>query len=93
MANTVIDQQRPAQPRTEEAVNTAAQRSGLALVAISVAALVVCVVSFATRQIDVGVGAASISLLAAGASLAYRSAEVRRTRQVQRDGDSDRVTH
>jgi hypothetical protein len=48
----------------------------------------VCVSSLATRHIDAGVGAASISLLAAGASLAYRSAELRRVRQVQRDWDS-----
>jgi hypothetical protein len=49
---------------------------------------VFCVVSFAMRQIDVGVGAASVSLLTIGASLACRSAEVRRARQVQRDWES-----
>jgi hypothetical protein len=85
MANTVIDQHHLAHPLSGEAVTSAAKRSGLLLIAMAVAALVVSVASFATRQIDVGVGAASVSLLAVGASLAYRSAEVRRVRQVQRD--------
>jgi hypothetical protein len=85
MANTVIDQRHIAHPLSGEAVSSAARRSGLLLIAMAVASLVVSVASFATRQIDVGVGAASVSLLAVGASLAYRSAEVRRVRQVQRD--------
>jgi hypothetical protein len=84
MANTVIDHQTIAQPLTGEA-STTVKGSSLLLVALAVASLVVCVASFATRQIDVGVGAASVSLLAAGASLACRSADVRRVRQVQRD--------
>ena len=84
MANTVFDHQQIAQPLTDEA-STIARRPGLLLVALAVASLLVCVASFATRQIDVGVGAASVSLLAAGASLACRSAEVRRARQVQRE--------
>ncbi len=87
MANTVIHHQQIAQPLTDGA-STIAKRPGLLLVALVVASLVVCVASLATRQIDVGVGAASVSLLAAGASLACRSAEVRRARQVQREWDS-----
>jgi hypothetical protein len=87
MANTVIDHQPTAQPLTGEAVNTAANRLGLVLVAMAVVSFVASVGSFASGQIDAGVGAASMSLLAAGASLAYRSAELRRVRQVQRDGD------
>jgi|GEM_PF-3069176 len=87
MAQT-IDQQRPAQPLTNKNQDPAATRSASVLLAITVVSVVVCVVSFAARQIDVGVSAASISLLAAGASLAYRSAEARRVRQLQRDGDS-----
>jgi hypothetical protein len=93
MANTVIDHQHIAQPLTGDDLTTA-RRPGLLLVALAVAALGVCVASFAVRQIDVGVGAASVSLLAAGASLACRSAEVRRVRQVQRDWNSaHRVAH
>jgi hypothetical protein len=90
MASTVIDHQPTAPPMTGEAVNSAANRLGLVLVAMAVVSLVASVASFATRQIDTGVGAASMSLLAAGASLAYRSAELRRVRQVQRDCDKIR---
>jgi hypothetical protein len=88
MAQTVIDQQRPAHPLTTEKAASAGKSTILVLVAITVVSLVVCVVSFATRHIDAGVSAASICLLAAGASLAYRSAELRRVRQRQRDGHS-----
>jgi hypothetical protein len=87
MANTVIDHQHIAQPLTGQAPTTA-KRPEMFLVAIAVVSFVVCVVSFAMRQIDVGVGAASVSLLTIGASLAYRSAEVRRVRQVERDWES-----
>jgi peptidoglycan/LPS O-acetylase OafA/YrhL len=93
MANTVIDHQHIAQPLTGDSLTTN-KRPGLLLVALAVAALVVCVASFAARQIDIGVGAASVSLLAAGASLACRSTDVRRVRQVQRDWNSARrVAH
>ena len=67
-----------------------AKRPGLLLVAMAIASFVVCVASFASRQIDLGVGAASVSLLAAGASLAWRSAEARRVRQIQRESDRAR---
>ena len=88
MAHTVFDHQHIAKPLTVEAETTAAKRPELFLVAIAVVSFVFCVVSFAMRQIDVGVGAASVSLLTTGASLSYRSAEVRRVRQVQRDSVS-----
>lgn len=87
MANTVTDHHPVAQPLTGAAVTTTAKRSSLLLVAVAVVAFVFCVASFGNRQIDMGVGAASVSLLAAGASLACRSAEVRRVRQVQRERD------
>jgi hypothetical protein len=89
MANTAIGHQH-AHPLTGQAVGTAAKRPGLLLVAMAIASFVVCVASFVNRQIDLGVGAASVSLLAAGASLAWRSAEVRRNRQIQRESDRAR---
>jgi hypothetical protein len=86
MAPTVIDQQRPAQRLTDNEEDSAGTRTALVLVAITVISLVVSVAGLATRHIDAGISAASMSLLAAGASLAYRSTEVRRVRQRQRDG-------
>jgi hypothetical protein len=85
MVNTVVDHQHTARPLTGPAMSTAAKRPGVLLVAVAIAAFMVCVASLVNRQIDLGVGAASVSLLAAGASMAWRSAEVRRVRQVQRD--------
>jgi hypothetical protein len=69
---------------------SSATTSGLLFVAVSVVSFVVSLASFAVRQIDVGVGAASVTLLAAGASLAWRATDARRDRQVQRDWDSTR---
>ena len=88
MARTALDQQRPAPPLTKHEKDPAGVRSALVLVAITVVSLVVSGAGFATRHIDTGISAASVSLLAAGASLAYRSTEVRRVRQLQRDGHS-----
>jgi hypothetical protein len=59
--------------------------SVLLFVAVSIVSFVVCLARFAIRQIDVGVGAASVMLLASGASLAWRATEARRVRQLQRD--------
>jgi hypothetical protein len=75
-------------PRAGERMKNSAMTSGLVFVAVSVVSFVVCLASFAIRQIDVGVGAASVTLLAAGASLAWRGSDARRARQVQRDWDS-----
>jgi hypothetical protein len=60
----------------------------LAFAAVAVVAFVVCLASFAVRQVDVGIGAASVALLAAGAALAWLAMEARRVRQVQRDWSS-----
>jgi hypothetical protein len=62
----------------------------LLFVALSVVSFVVCLASFANRQIDVGVAAASVTLLAAGASMAWRATEARRVRQLQRDWERAR---
>jgi hypothetical protein len=56
----------------------------------AVVAFVVCLASFAMRQVDVGIGAAIVALLAAGAALAWLTMEARRVRQVQREQSSAR---
>jgi uncharacterized membrane protein len=70
--------------------HSSAKNSGLLFVAVAVVSFVVCLASFATRHVDMGVSAASITLLAAGASLASRATEIRRLRQVQRDWQNTR---
>lgn len=61
--------------------------AGLLLVGVAVVSFVVCLAGFAIRQIDVGVTAASVTLLAAGAALAWLAMEARRVRQVEREWD------
>jgi hypothetical protein len=74
----------PAGGTTENSAKTSVS----VFVAVSVASFIVCLASFANRQIDLGVGAASVTLLAAGAAMAWRATEARRVRQVQRDRGS-----
>jgi membrane associated rhomboid family serine protease len=62
-----------------------AKAPGLVFVAVAVVAFVICLASFAVRQVGVGVGAAIVALLGAGAALAWLTMEGRRVRQVQRD--------
>jgi apolipoprotein N-acyltransferase len=65
-----------------------AKTPGLVLLAMAVVAFVVCLASFAIKQVDVGVGAAIVALLTAGAALAWLAMEARRVRHVQREWDS-----
>jgi len=84
---TVDDHSATQQPVGEMTENSATA-SVLLFVSVSVLSFMVCLASFAIRQIDLGVGAASVTLLAAGAAMAWRATEARRVRQVQRDWDS-----
>jgi uncharacterized membrane-anchored protein len=61
---------------------------GLLLLAVGVVAIVVCLASFAQRQVTVGIGAIAVALLASGAGFAWLGMESRRIRQVQRDWKS-----
>jgi hypothetical protein len=85
-----IDHHRTTQPSAALTMRSSAKTSGLWFVAVAAASFVVCLASFATRHVDMGVSAASITLLAAGASLASRATETRRVRQIQRDWNNTR---
>jgi hypothetical protein len=87
-AIAAVDHHSTTQRQAGEMMKNSAKTSGLLFVAVSVVSFVVCLASFAVRQIDAGVGAASVTLLAAGASLAWRATDARRARQLQRDWDS-----
>jgi hypothetical protein len=87
-ASDPIDHQRTTQPLAGETMKNTAKTPGLAFAAVAVVAFVVCLASFAVRQVDVGIGAASVALLAAGAALGWLAMEARRVRQVQRDWSS-----
>lgn len=62
---------------------------GFVLLAAGAVAFVVCLVSFAHGQVGVGVGAVVITLLAAGAGLAWLTMEGRRIRQAERDASAN----
>jgi protein-S-isoprenylcysteine O-methyltransferase Ste14 len=87
-ASDPIDHQRTTQPLAGETMKNTAKVPGLAFVALAVVAFVVCLASFAVRQVNVGIGAAIVALLAAGAALAWLAMEARRVRQVQREWSS-----
>jgi protein-S-isoprenylcysteine O-methyltransferase Ste14 len=89
-ASDPVDHRRTTQPLAGETMKNTAKTPGLALVAVAVVAFVVCLASFAMRQVDVGIGAAIVALLAAGAALAWLTMEARRVRQVQREQSSAR---
>jgi protein-S-isoprenylcysteine O-methyltransferase Ste14 len=84
-ASDPIDRRRTTQPLAGETMKNTAKTPGLAFVAVAVVSFVVCLAGFAVRQVNVGIGAAIVALLAAGAALAWLSMEGRRVRQVQRE--------
>jgi bacteriorhodopsin len=84
-ASDPIDHHWTTQPLTGETMKTTAKAPGWVFVAVAVVAFVICLASFAVRQVGVGVGAAIVALLGAGAALAWLTMEGRRVRQVQRD--------
>jgi len=84
-ARDPIDHHRTTQPLAGETMKNTAKMPGLLLVASAVVALVVCLASFAGHQVGVGIGAAIVMLLTAGAALAWLTMEARRVREVQRE--------
>ena len=84
-AHDPIDHHRTTQPLAAETMKNTAKTPGLIFLAVAAVAFVICLVSFAVRQVNVGLGAAIVALLAAGAALAWLTMEGRRVRQVQRE--------
>jgi protein-S-isoprenylcysteine O-methyltransferase Ste14 len=84
-AHDPIDHHRTTQPHAGETTKNTAKTPGLVFVATAAVAFVICLASFAVRQVSVGVGAAIVALLAAGAALAWLTMEGRRVRQVERE--------
>jgi uncharacterized membrane protein YcjF (UPF0283 family) len=80
-----IDHHRTTEPRAGESMKSGAKTLALLLFAAGVVAFVVCLASFAERQVGVGVGAAVVTLVAMGAGFAWLGMESRRIRQVQQE--------
>jgi hypothetical protein len=94
-ARDPIDYHRTTQPLAGETMKNTAKTPGLVLVAVAVVAFVVCLASFAIRQVDAGIGAAIVALLAAGAALAWLAMEARRVRRPLLQGSqvAHRIPH
>lgn len=84
-----LDHQRTSRPRVGQTLKNPAKASGVLLVAVGVAALAICLVSFAHRQVGAAIAAVVISLLAFGAGLALLSREARRLRELERQQNID----
>jgi hypothetical protein len=80
-----IDHHRTTQPRAGESMKSGVKTPALLLFAVGVVVFVVCLASFAERQVGVGVGGAIVALLATGAGFAWLGMESRRIRQVQQE--------
>jgi hypothetical protein len=87
-ASDPVDHHRTTLPLAGGTMKNTAKTPGLVLVGLAVVAFVVCLASFAMRQINVGIGAAIVTLLAAGAALAWLTMEARRVRDVEREWSS-----
>jgi hypothetical protein len=83
-----IDHHRTTDPRAGESIKSGVKTPGLVLLATDVVAFVVCLASFAERQVTVGVAAMVVALLATGAGFAWLGMESRRIRQVQQEWKS-----
>jgi hypothetical protein len=84
-ASDPIDHHRTTQPLGGKTMKNTAKTPGLVLVGLAAVAFVVCLASFAMRQVDVGIGAAIVTLLTAGVALAWLTMEARRVRDVERE--------
>ncbi|OHU94243.1 hypothetical protein [Mycobacterium talmoniae] len=82
-ANDPVDHYRTTRPRAGEAMKDTVRMPGLILIGVGIAAVMVCLGTFAAGQAGWGVAAAIVALLAIGAGLAWIGAERRRVRAAE----------
>jgi hypothetical protein len=80
-----VDHDRTTRRLADESVQNAERTLGLVAVAAAVLAFVICVTNFALGEVDAGVAAAIVGLLASGASLDWLAMDRRRMRQAERE--------
>lgn len=81
-ATDTVEADRSAQPSVAAAARVST--TGLVLSVTVAVSFVICLIGFATRQIDVGLDAACVMLLASGLTLSWLTSESRRIRDAQR---------
>jgi hypothetical protein len=84
-----IDHHRTTEPRAGESMKNGVRTPGFVLLAAGLMAFVVCLASFAQKQVEIGIGAVAVALFATGAGFAWLGMESRRIRQVQREWKND----
>ena len=80
-----VDHHRTTRPHAGESMKDTARIPGLVLVVVGVVAFVFCLAGFALGHVGVGVAAILVTLLAAGAGLAWLEMRRRRVRQGERE--------
>ncbi|EFG74508.1 hypothetical protein HMPREF0591_5576 [Mycobacterium parascrofulaceum ATCC BAA-614] len=80
-----IDHYRTSRPRVGQTLKSPAKEPALLLMAVGLAAYGICLASFADRQVQAGVAAALISLVAMTAGGAWLWNEARRLRKLEDD--------
>jgi hypothetical protein len=80
-----VDHGRTTRRDAGESVHNAVKMPGLVVVGAAVLAFVVCVTNFALGEVDAGIDAAIVGLLAFGAGLDWLAMDRRRIRQAERD--------
>ncbi|UXA05247.1 UsfY protein [Mycobacterium sp. SMC-2] len=83
--NDTIDHYRTSRPRVGQTLKSPAKEPGLLFMAVGLVAYGICLVSFAQRQVEAGVTAALISLVAMVAGGAWLWKEARRVRKLEND--------
>jgi hypothetical protein len=85
ISRDLVDHDRITRRFADESVQNAERTPGLVVVAAAVLAFVVCVTNFALGEINAGIDAAIVGLLAFGAGLDWLAMDRRRMRQAERE--------
>jgi hypothetical protein len=84
-----VDRHRTTRPRAGESMKNTWRMPGFLLVGVGVIAFVMCLAAFALGRIGVGIAATIVTLLTAGAGIAWLAMEARRVRNAERERVTD----
>jgi hypothetical protein len=85
VSRNLVDSGPTSRRYADERGQNAERMPGLVVVAAAVLAFVVCVTNFAFGEVNAGIDAAIVGLLALGAGLDWLAMDRRRMRQAERD--------
>jgi hypothetical protein len=90
-SNDPIDHHRTSRPRVGQTLKSPAKEPGLLFMAAGLVAYGICLASFAHRQVEAGVTAALISLVAVATGGVWLWKEARRVRKLENDYNAEKV--